>query len=316
MKKFITLVLCLSVITAWAQEVAPASGEIVAPEAAPSVAPAAAVGAIASPPAELLDTAYLSEIVRHLYRWYMDEGDIENVAGEVLFPFWVRTLDVQLDPGDNSQFAEIVLPLVGLSAKVKKADYKIEDLGAEAKSDTFRIINVARIPIPDECPADYAEVTLDYKEMKNYLFETRSQAQFPDDAMIDRLRPVLREHLGLDPNERSPGEQVVHMAPLSPVANELWILLENGKMLVRFASDIDLENPAMWEHQTLGIRTYDIENQTVVSLDEVPGSNAFMTRDQVGRALYNCVILGQRLSITNPPAGAVSSASPASASAE
>lgn len=303
MKNLIVLVLFLSIRAAWAQDATPAPAVPASPDAAPATAPVEDA-LIASPPAELLDSAYLSEIVRHLYRWYMDEADVENAAGVKEFPFWVRTLDVQLDPGDNSQLAELVLPLVGLSAKVKKSDYTIEDLGTEAKSDTFRIVNVARIPVPEERPADYAEVILDYKEMKDYLFRTRAQAQFPDQAMIDHLRPVLREHLGLNPNERSPGEQIVHMAPLSPVANELWILLENKKMLVRFASDIDLENPAMWDNQALGIKTYDIENQTVVSLDEVPGSNAFMTRDQVGRALFNCVILGQRLSIVNPPAGA------------
>ncbi len=244
MKKFIALVLCLSVITAWAQETTPVSEVAPAmPEAAPVAAPSAVAAVIASPPAELLDSAYLSEIVRHLYRWHMDEADVENVAGIVDFPFWVRTLDVQLDPGDNSQLAEIILPLVGLKAKVKKADYKIEDLDTEAKSDTFRIVNVARIPIPEEKPDDCKQVILNYKEMKNYLFQTRSKAQFPDQEMIDHLRPVLREHLGLNPNGRSPGEQIVHMAPLSPVANELWILLENDKLLLRFASDIDLENP-------------------------------------------------------------------------
>jgi hypothetical protein len=42
----------------------------------------------------------------------------------------------------------------------------------------------------------------------------------------------------------------------------------------------------------LGIRTYDVLTQTVVSLDEAAGSNEFLTRDQVGRALYNCIVLG------------------------
>ena len=40
---------------------------------------------------------------------------------------------------------------------------------------------------------------------------------------------------------------------------------------------------------------YNIDEQTVVSLDEVAGSNAYMTRDQVGRALFNCIVLGRRL---------------------
>ena len=40
---------------------------------------------------------------------------------------------------------------------------------------------------------------------------------------------------------------------------------------------------------------FDIDEQVVVSLDEVAGSNAYMTRDQVGRILFNCIVLGQQL---------------------
>ncbi len=46
---------------------------------------------------------------------------------------------------------------------------------------------------------------------------------------------------------------------------------------------------------------YDIDEQVVVSLQEVPGSNAYLTRDQVGRALYNCMILGKRVILEPVP---------------
>jgi hypothetical protein len=213
-----------------------------------------------------------------------------------------------LDAGDHSQVAEIVLPLVGISARVKKTDYAIEETGVAVNSSTFRIVNVARVEVSAEPPADAAVVLANYAEMKAYLFRTRSQAEFPDEFLFERLRVALREQLGLDPTQREAGEHVVHVAPLSPVANELWAFVESKKLLVQFTSDLDLENPEMWEHQSLVVRTYDILNQTVVSLQEVPGSNAFLTRDQVGRALYNCVILGRRLAVVNPApvsAGAV-----------
>ena len=53
----------------------------------------------------------------------------------------------------------------------------------------------------------------------------------------------------------------------------------------------------MWEHEDLAVKMYDLDEQVVVSLDEVAGSNAYLTRDQVGRALYNCVVLGKRLEL-------------------
>jgi hypothetical protein len=266
-----------------------------AQEAAPAVA------VIVPAPAELLEQPYLFEVVRHLFRWYMDEGDVEKAAGIREFPFWVRPLDVKLDAGDRSQIAEIILPQVGIVAQVKKTDYAIEELGVEVKSPSFRIVNVGRIGVSAALPQECKAVVADYAEMKSYLFRTRAQAEFPDEVLFERLRKALREHFGLDPNEREAGEHVVHVAPLSPVANELWVFVENKKMLVQFSSDLDLENPALWEHQSMVVRTYDIVNQTVVSLHEAPGSNAFLTRDQVGRALYNCVILGRRLVVVNPP---------------
>jgi hypothetical protein len=39
----------------------------------------------------------------------------------------------------------------------------------------------------------------------------------------------------------------------------------------------------------------------VISLEEAAGSNRFMTRSQIGRALYNCIVLGQRVAVTPRP---------------
>ena len=271
-----------------------------APAAAPAAVAEAAPAAAAGPPAEVLAPTYLYEITRHLYRWYLDENDVEHPSRPQDFSFWVRRQDVALDEGDRSELATILLPRMGIEVKVKKADYAIAELGLEVKGQGFRIANVARVPVPAELPPGTVVVPVDLAAMRDYLFRTRSQAEFPDVEMLKRLRVALREHLGLDPDRREAGAQVVHVAPLSPVANELWVFWENRKMLIRFASDLDLENPAMWAHQTLGIRTYDILNQTVVALGEAAGSNAYLTRDQVGRALYNCIVLGRRLAAANP----------------
>ena len=50
----------------------------------------------------------------------------------------------------------------------------------------------------------------------------------------------------------------------------------------------------MWDHEQIGVDTWDAYKQVVVSTDEAPGSNEFLTRDQIGRALYNCLVLGRR----------------------
>jgi hypothetical protein len=100
-------------------------------------------------------------------------------------------------------------------------------------------------------------------------------------------------------NETPPkGVQTLYFSPLSPVANDLWVFWENGGKLLRLASDMDLKNPALWRDKGLDLKIFDIKTQTVVHLNEVKGSNAFMTRDQVGRYLFNCLILGKKVELT------------------
>jgi hypothetical protein len=81
------------------------------------------------------------------------------------------------------------------------------------------------------------------------------------------------------------------------VANEIWAFWEAGRKLFLFSSDIDLANPAVWQHETLMARQYDLDQQVVVSHEEAPGSNRFLTRNEVSRALFNCLLFGQRLSV-------------------
>jgi hypothetical protein len=259
-------------------------------------------------PAELVQPTYLYEVTRHLYRWYLDEAEVERVVQEKQFVFWVRRLDAKLDPGDQSQFGEIVLPQLDLSVKVKKADYVIEEFQTAVKSRTFKITQVTRVKIPANAPENYTVVTVEMKEMLDYLFRTRSQRDYPDAALLDRMRQALRQELiqkdTLSTNAVTT-EQVVHIAPLSPVANEIWVYWETGRKLLHFASDIDLANPAVWQNETMMVRVFDLDQQVVLTHDEAPGSNRFLTRHQVGRALFNCMLLGQRVVVTpRPPSGA------------
>jgi len=271
-------------------------------------------GTSALAPAELIQPAYLYEVTRHLYRWYLDEDEVERVVQARQFVFWVRRLDVRLDPGDQSQLGEIVLPQLGFSVKVKKADYRIEELQTTVKSRTFKITQVARVEVPACIPANYTVVTVDMQEMLDYLFRTRSQRDYPDAALLERLRQALRKELiraGAFPTNAAPAEQVVYLSPLSPVANEIWVYWETGRKLPHFASDIDLSNPAVWQHETMMVRVFDLDQQVVLTHDEAPGSNRFLTRHQVGRALFNCDVLGQRVVVTSrPPPGAGADGTP------
>lgn len=272
-----------------------------APAAETVTGPVAPGGEQVEVPAEVADPAFLFEVVRHVYRWYIDETDMDRLAGAQEFPFWVRLLALPLDPGDRSRFAEIVMPLLGTAVTLKKTDYRIDELNLEIKGRGYKITNVSKVGIPAAPGAADRVVTVDYAEMKAYLFRTRGEAAFPEGALFERLREALRQELKLGPGKGGEGRRIGYLAPLSPVANEVWVFWENRKLLIRFASDVDLTHPEVWAQETLMVRTWEALTQVVVSLDEAAGSNAFLTRDQIGRALFNCVVLGKRLEIADEP---------------
>jgi hypothetical protein len=268
---------------------------------APSPRPGSAVS---PPPPELTQRVYLFEVVRHLYRWHLDESEIERVVRARDFVFWVRRLEPRLDAGDHSQVGEILLPQLDVRVKVKKADYRIEELGVTVQSQAFKITQVARGQLPGVPDRSWGVVKVPMEEMRDYLFRTRSQRDYPDAALVERMRQAVRNQAvreGLLKTNTPPTEQVIHLAPLSPVANETWVFWEAGHKLLYFASDIDLANPAVWQHESLLARIFDLDEQVVVSHEEAPGSNRFLTRYQVSRALFNCVVLGQRITLAPAP---------------
>ncbi|HBC87514.1 MAG TPA: hypothetical protein DCZ94_11210 [Lentisphaeria bacterium] len=251
-------------------------------------------------PQEVLEKPYLYELTRYLYRWYLDETDIESIADKKDMEFKIRVMDVKLDEGDKSQYVEVFIPELKLSVKLKKSDYMIEELKAEVKSNGFKVDNVSRYAKDFEIPKECMSIEIDMKEMRAYLFKTRNDAAFPSPELYARIKKAFHEEFKDEllkklPAENIKKEWVTFVAPLSPVANEFWAFWENGKYLVRCSSDIDLTNSDVWEHESLSFKIYDTLNQMVVSLGETAGDNSFMTRDQIGRALYNCVVLGHRI---------------------
>ena len=267
---------------------------------------------------EPTDERYLSEVMRHLYRWYLDEKDVLPAIKRGHFLFWVRETRPRLDPGDKSRFVEIALPDMGIRLKAKRADYKIPKLGIDVRSKTFKITDVLRGQPQTKRPADAVEVKAGYKAMRDRLSRTRNTLQPPDKELLKRLRVAAREQslkYLADRNRKLPTTpQTIHLGPISRVANETWVLWEEGLVLYRFSSDIDLADPAFWKHEKLGVDLFSIDEQVVVSLDEVAGSNAYLTRDQVGRVLFNCLVFGRKETLTDvekgPPARSGSSIKP------
>ena len=74
---------------------------------------------------------------------------------------------------------------------------------------------------------------LSWRSTVDYLFQTRSLREYPDEALFERLRQALRAEVPQHPEAQKLAFQIVHVGPLSPVANELWVFWETDRMLIR-----------------------------------------------------------------------------------
>jgi len=155
----------------------------------------------------------------------------------------------------------------------------------------------------DSPPADrgvYTVYRFDRGELSDYLFRTRNDRAFPDAELRERLRDAVRKAMGERPADVEDGPAVVYLAPLSPVSNDLWVYWENGHRIIRFSSDADLTQKIYWDLAGVDVHVYDLRENVVVSLGEVPGSSKYVTRDWAARVLFNCIALGQKVAM--PPA--------------
>lgn len=305
----------LSAWTAVADDAAPADGkpaasaaETAPPAAAPAPTaenPAPAEESPVSPPAAVLDPAWLTDLAQELYWWYLDE-DVLDLEKTPTFDFSVRRLSPKLDEDDKSEWAEVRVPPLSLGVVAKRPDYSIPETGQVVRGDRFRLVNVFRIadgaaPTDGFAGGPWRKIELSTDEMLKRVYGRLKELRFPDPELADRILRACRRQLellgfgGLDAEE-----QVIHVAPLSDVANEVWIYVENQCRLIQLTTDRDLENPEGWDWRDLRARVWNLVDGTVSSLDEMPGSNVVMTLDQAGRALYNSVVLGKRI-VTLPP---------------
>ncbi|MDA0578094.1 MAG: hypothetical protein O3B24_08345 [Verrucomicrobia bacterium] len=252
-------------------------------------------GALAEPGGATLSDQTVTEVVRHLYRWHLDESALAGLEAQPKIDVLERAVVMALDAGDNSKFAELVFPQLRRRVLLKRADYAVAETGLRITNADFRVVTVETFDVMPAPVELYVRRELEKDALIRHLYETRATFTFPDGELLQRMRVALRRVLA---GEGLPeGTQTLYVAPLSPVANDLWIYWENGARIVRFSSDTDLATPAYWAHEDLGAVVYDLRKSVVVSMAEVAGSNAYVTRDWAARVLFNCVVHGERLSV-------------------
>ena len=228
----------------------------------------------------------------------MDETMLNNNDNLAVLEVWLRPQHPHLDTDDQSKFYEVLIPEMLYRVQMKKADYSIAELGMRVTNHNFKVISVERLDARPPIPADAEKVTFQRQQIMDYFFRTRNEKLFPGDELLYRMESAVTAEMPTIVSNALTTAQTIYVAPISPVSNDLWLFWETQRMLIKFSSDADLKSETYWSNKKLGVRFYDLDKNVVVSLSEVAGSNAFVTRDWAARVLFNCVVNGKKIIIT------------------
>lgn len=238
----------------------------------------------------------LLEVVHHIYLWYYDQSFFP--AGQEISELRVyfRTVDRPLDPGDRSQFGELWFPGIQLLVELKRSDYHIEEINQPVRDEFFKIRRVDRVaeaPVP---LTEYRTTVLSREELRDW-FSTKSHSAPPMAQQLrERLRDTLLEHQ-FDEQWDEDAVHIFYTSPISPVSNDIWVLHENTNQLLQFSADMDISDPSTWENLSLRLKFHQLDPNLILTPDRERAGAPELSKDFIGRVLFNCVVLGNRLEV-------------------
>ncbi|MEM7791993.1 MAG: hypothetical protein AAF546_11375 [Verrucomicrobiota bacterium] len=244
------------------------------------------------------DDSYAFELLQYLYRWHMDDAVLSVDPRELEeVDIYYRKIEKALDPGDDSEFLEIVIPVAKMLIMLKRADYQIPKLDIKIDNEYFKVVSAHHYRDLQWSSEKYERLTYDSKQIFDYLYKTRNDKHFPPESTKQRLKEESIRALqaeGYIENFDDPIQEG-YIAPISIVSNDLWFYWINGHKLIHFTSDLEHLESDFWTFAPLGVDIIDLNEEIVVAPAERGSPGAF-TKDYAGRILFNCIVHGQKVS--------------------
>jgi hypothetical protein len=240
---------------------------------------------------------HLFEILYHAFLWHYDRSYLLTDQRQGDLEIYFRPVTRELDPGDQSHFAELWIPDIHMVIDLKRSNYRIEELGLAVKDDHFKIRRVVRENAPPAPLSSYQHYAIPHARVREWITANLRTAGPLAPTLAKRLRETL---LNFD-SGREPDltvTHVFHLAPISPASDDLWVFHENSKQLLLFSSDMDLSNEANWESTPITLKVYSLAPEVILATDGGGASSTTLSKDFVGRALFNCVVLGERIAVS------------------
>jgi hypothetical protein len=252
-------------------------------------------GITLSQPDPLLEKGFVLEVLRYVYRWHFDQSYALEAGKIEKLEVWSRRLHPALDADDRSEFAEMWIPAVKVLVELKRAEYRVPELKLDINERTFKVTRVVRQARPPGARQQYQVGDYALQEVRDYLFATRANRVPISETLRASARQLIADYLNKAHPEPFSQDQTFYISPLSSVCNEIWVFWETGRKVMLFTADMDLSNPGFSQLGQLRMAVIDLDKDVVASTREVPGSNAFVTKDWVGRLFFNCILYGEKL---------------------
>jgi hypothetical protein len=257
-----------------------------------SCLPRLAMAAAPAPDPALEDRAWLTEVVRYCYYWYLDDAFFAAVHGAAEVEVWVRPVEPhQRDADDRSRFAEAWLPQAKVLLALKKADYRIEELDLSVKSDGYRVVRGSYEEAAPGDPAEWRMVGFPREALLAELVAGRAHLHAPAPATRELALAAMRREFQRAGDVRGP--QKLYVAARTDVSTQVWVFWEDRRVLLQISGDMDALAPELKAHLPLLVRRYPLGTNVVASTLEMEGRNAFISRDLASRALFVCVARGE-----------------------
>jgi hypothetical protein len=245
--------------------------------------------------ARLQEKPFAFAVLEYLYRWHFDQSYVLEEGNVDTLEIWVRPLYTRLDAGDRSEYAEMWIPAVKTRVELKRSDYLIPEMNLAIVDQSFKIKSVTRQPRPPASRSDYQVSGYALSEVQDHLFNSRTNRMPMSENLRTASRKLVFEYLAKAHPAPFTEEQILYVAPVSSVCNDLWAFWESDRKIMLFTADMDITNPGFDQLSQLRLQVIDLDKDVVASTREVPGSNAFVTKDWVGRLFFNCILYGERI---------------------
>ncbi len=192
---------------------------------------------------------------------------------------------------------ELIIPDLNLGIDLVKANYKIQELDLQITNSSFKVVAVNPDFSEPVTNKEFKVRILSEANVMKQLFQSRYRPAVLSGYVKTNIYNSLVKLSKLELGHPLKKEHIFYVGPISDYSNDIWIFWEAERKLVKFSSASDYTSKAYWQLLPIFVKIYDLDSDVVVSLSEVSGSNAYITKSFAGRIMFNCIVDGKKIII-------------------